>query len=357
LTIYSDYGSPSGAGWYKEGTTAEVRIDPSQTSVETVPGKVREMFVGWSTGHKPASLTNYVDVTGPIVVLANWKEQYMLDISSAITSGSGSGWYDNGAVAKASVAQAIEAPDQGRKYSFKEWQVLSGSDQAISDKTYHTTEIVMNSPHTLAPQWNELYYVGVDSEIGNPTGQEYYSRGDIAMIAIDPIYETDPGKSRLILSGWEGLQLSAPTSNSLEIKVHEPIVLKPIWTEQHYVKVNSLYGMVEGSGWYDEGSPAILKLQTRSIDTGFGKKAEFVGWSSVMDSQNSQSGEYRIDSVQRPTEVNVVWSSNDATQLALIVSAFAAIGVTALFTVIINKRKKRNMPHDKGATYNWRVRS
>jgi hypothetical protein len=356
VMLYSDYGSPSGAGWYDEGATAELRIAPSEAFVETTPGKIRQAFAGWSTGYKPASLANYVEVSGPTVVLANWKEQYMLSVASAITPGSGSGWYDSGAIARASVPATVELAEQGIKYSFKEWQAF-GSDRFVSDRTHQSTDVVVDGPVTLSPQWNELYLVEIDSNIGNPTGQDYYAAGDIASITIDPIYETEPGKTRFILSGWEGAELDISASNSFEIRVDGPVSLKPVWTEQHHIKVNSMYGMVEGGGWHDEGSQAALKLQSREVETGLGKKAEFAGWSTMSQgSALSSAGEYKIDSVSGPVEVTAIWNSNDGTQLSLIIAALAAVAVTGALTVIINLRRRKIVQPDKRSPDNWRVR-
>jgi hypothetical protein len=356
VTLYSDYGSPSGAGWYDEGSTAELRIAPSEAFVETTPGKIRQAFAGWSTGYKPSSLTNYIEVMGPTVVLAEWKEQYMLSVASAIAPGSGSGWYDSGAIARASVPATVEIAEQGIKYSFREWQA-HGSDRSVSDRAHQSTDVIMDGPITLSPQWDELYLVEIDSNIGNPTGQDYYPAGSVATITIDPIYETVPGKTRFILSGWEGAELDVSASDSFELKVVEPILLKPIWTEQHNVKANSMYGMVEGGGWHDEGSQATLKLQNREVETGLGKKAEFVGWSTASTSSASSSAtEYKIDSVSGPIDITAVWSSNDGTQLSLIISALGAVAVTAALTVAINMRRKKVVQPDRRSPDNWRVR-
>jgi hypothetical protein len=356
VTLYSDYGSPSGAGWYDEGSTAELRIASAEEFVETTPGKIRQAFAGWSTGYKPSSLTNYVDVTGPTVVLVNWKEQYMLSVASAISPGSGSGWYDDGAIARASVPGTVELAEQGIKYSFKEWHVV-GSDRFVSDRGHQSTDVAMDGPITLSPQWNELYLVEIESNIGSPMGQDYYPAGDVATITIDPIYETEPGKTRFVLSGWEGVELDAPASNSFELKVNEPKTLKPIWTEQHNVKANSMYGMVEGGGWHDQGSQATLKLQNREVETGLGKKAEFVGWSIAgQSSALSATDEYAIDYVSGPVEVTAVWNSNDGTQLSLLTAALAAVVVTAALTVIINSRRKKVVQQDRRSPDNWRVR-
>lgn len=354
LTIYSDHGSPSGSGWYDEGTTAELNIAVNEVFVETTPGKVRAAFAGWSTGYMPTSPRNYVEMNGPTVVLANWKEQYRLDVISAIAPAIGKGWYDSGTVARISVPGTIELADEGRKYTFKEWQIIGEGSQAISDKTHESTEVIMDGPYTIAPQWDRMYHVKIDSNTGNPSGAGYYNQGDTASINIDPIFETEVGKSRFMLSGWDGIKLDDPTSSSFSIAVQEPLVLKPLWTKQYFVKVNSVYGMVEGSGWHAEGSTATLRLQSRMLDTGLGKNVGFAGWSTSADPQIttfSQSDQYTIESVGGPEEITAVWRSDDMVQTMLIVTAVVAVAITAFFTFMINMRKRKSVQQGKGISY------
>ena len=352
LTIYSDHGSPSGAGWYDEGSTAELNMAESEVFIETIPGKERVAFTGWSTGYMPTSPRNYVDMHGPTVVLANWKDQYRLDVISAVAPASGKGWYDNGAIARIGVPGTVELDEEGRKYTFKEWQVIGDGSQAISDKTHESTEVIMDGPHTIAPLWNEMYLVKIDGSIGNPSGAGYYNKGETASITIDPIYETEVGKSRFVLSGWDGIQLDDPTSSTFLTTVEEPLVLKPLWTKQYFVKANSVYGMVEGSGWYDEGSTASLSLQSRTLDTGLGKSVAFAGWSTG-DPQLAllQSEQYTIESVGGPEEITAVWRADDTVQLVLIVGAVAAAAITAFFTFVINMRKRKSVQQSKGVSY------
>jgi len=353
LTIYSDHGSPSGAGWYDEGSTAELNIAANEVFIETTPGKVRAAFTGWSSGYMPTSHKNYVDMNGPTVVLANWKDQYRLDVISAVAPASGKGWYDSGAIARIGVPGTVELADEGRKYTFKEWQVIGDGSQAISDRTHESTEVIMDGPQTIAPLWNEMYLVRIDSSIGNPSGTGYYSEGETAGITIDPIYETEVGKFRFVLSGWEGIKLDDPSSSSFSITVEKPLIVKPLWTKQYFIKANSVYGLVEGSGWYDEGSTATLSLQSMTVDTGLGKHAGFAGWSTG-DPQSttfSQSDQYTIESMNGPMEITAVWRADDTVQLVLIVGAVAAAAAAAFFTFMVNVRKRKSIQQTKGVSY------
>lgn len=341
LTILSDYGSPSGGGWYEPGTLAEVRVSPSESIIETVPSKERVVFTGWSTGYKQTSMTNYVGIDGPVVALANWKEQYRLEITGDIATASGAGWYDRGSSARASVPDTVEAKELGKKYVFREWTVSGAGSLSIASRLSDSIEIVMDGPRQLEPQWNKYYYVKIDAGMGNPSGEGYYKEGDLAKITIDPIVETEPGRTRLVLSGWDGINLGALT-NSFSTSVDEPINIKPEWTRQYYIKVNSVYGAADGAGWYDEGSQAVVTVQSPSINLGLGKSALFEGWSPVKDNDGTEL-QYTIDSVRSPQEITALWKVDDTVQAIIVATALAAAVAIAVTTVASKLRTMKNV--------------
>ena len=77
LTIQSDYGNPSGGGWYDAESTAEIFVItpyPRERGIQYV-------FVGWTgsiVGNTPAtSLT----VDEPKTLIANWKTQFQVNLA------------------------------------------------------------------------------------------------------------------------------------------------------------------------------------------------------------------------------------------------------------------------------------
>ena len=71
LTINSDYGAPAGAGWYGEGTTATISVEPVQGSV------IRHIFDGWSGDLTSSTASASVTMNAPKVITANWHTDYM----------------------------------------------------------------------------------------------------------------------------------------------------------------------------------------------------------------------------------------------------------------------------------------
>jgi len=92
VDVWTPYGFATGAGFYDEGTTAEIRM--SQSDITVKPGKEKKIFNGWNTNGAPTidlgdsggdtSTQNLlIQVDGPVSVNANWKTQYYLNIMSS----------------------------------------------------------------------------------------------------------------------------------------------------------------------------------------------------------------------------------------------------------------------------------
>jgi uncharacterized repeat protein (TIGR02543 family) len=71
LTINSAYGTPTGAGWYDEGDSANI-------SVESVQGFIiRQIFDGWTGDLTSTTASTSVTMSGPKVITATWHTDYL----------------------------------------------------------------------------------------------------------------------------------------------------------------------------------------------------------------------------------------------------------------------------------------
>jgi M6 family metalloprotease-like protein len=72
VSVFSDYGKPSGSGWYDENSTATVSVDP------TVDGPLgtRYLFAGWIGSVSNIANPSSVQVTQPVNFTAIWSTYY-----------------------------------------------------------------------------------------------------------------------------------------------------------------------------------------------------------------------------------------------------------------------------------------
>jgi len=147
LTIVSPTGTPSGEGWYDAGTIVNVGV---QSTVEYANG-TRMLFTGWNSTNLGNNPTTQVTVNAPTRILADWQTQYLVTINSEYGIALGSGWYDAGSSAQASVPSAIDYTN-GTRRSFAGWTGdYSGTTNSVS--------LVVNAPRVLNAQWNTEYLV------------------------------------------------------------------------------------------------------------------------------------------------------------------------------------------------------
>ncbi|MEM3381898.1 MAG: hypothetical protein QXQ11_07075 [Candidatus Bathyarchaeia archaeon] len=77
LQVRSDYGTPSGSGWYKEGSIASIEVE-KELPLEGLMGFLggKRIFDGWSGGVASRGNAADVNMDSPKTVAARWREDY-----------------------------------------------------------------------------------------------------------------------------------------------------------------------------------------------------------------------------------------------------------------------------------------
>jgi len=174
VNVWTPYGSAIGAGFYDEGTTAEISME--KTEVIADPGKVRKIFEEWNThGARTMDFSELdtnpqeervrignqnliVFVDSPVNVTANWKSQYYLNVISDEAETKGTGWYDFGKLAQISVKPDSIPPGMWSKSSFVKW---SGDIDSDSTKA----RVVMTEPKTVIAEFKEDSTPGIINSV------------------------------------------------------------------------------------------------------------------------------------------------------------------------------------------------
>lgn len=138
----SNAPSPQG-GWYNAGDNVPLTV-PSQT-VGGSDGS-RLAFNGWSVdGNNQAGSTLNLQMNTPHTVVAQYKQQYYLTVTTDQGVPSGAGWYDAGTNAPISVS-TTPGPSYGVNIAFNGWQ---GGVQSSSQ----STQVMMDGPKTVTATW------------------------------------------------------------------------------------------------------------------------------------------------------------------------------------------------------------
>ncbi len=180
LTVTSNYGTPSGTGWYYSGTTAYAGL-----SSGTVAGTTgtQYIFSSWGTDASGSNYAQSVGITmnAPKTATASWTTQYYLTISSTYGSPTGQGWYNAGATASFGITTPASG-STGTRYVFASW---SGSGTGSYTGSMSSTSITINNPITETASWTTQYYLTVTSAYGTPSGANWYNSGTTAYAGLN----------------------------------------------------------------------------------------------------------------------------------------------------------------------------
>ena len=164
VNVWTQYGDAEGAGFYKEGDIATIKM--KKTEIEVKKKQIRKVFDGWNTyGARTLNLGDVEDldlknvgavgnqnlllfVNGPTNVTTNWRTQFYLDVQTSEAKAKGSGWYDLGRMVPISVSTPSTPPGMWSMYKFDRWV-------GDIDSTSLKERVIMNQPKTVIAEWRE----------------------------------------------------------------------------------------------------------------------------------------------------------------------------------------------------------
>nr|AIF15998.1 hypothetical protein [uncultured marine thaumarchaeote KM3_72_A09] len=237
LKVISPYGEVEGQGWYDEGTNAEAT---AQTTIDLGNG-TRRVFKGWQgTLDNPSNIV-MLEMKSPASLLAGWKTQFLVTVTSPYGKVDGAGWYDESSTATITMLGRtidhgnatrrvfvawhgdIEAMDTPYSFSIRDPKVIQ-----TSWRSDYLTSLVFTGRHG-----REVIPASITITMANGSATElsHYSnlwitKGDISMESITwagtNVVQTDQGR----LSVIEPSIVSVPVAvRDIEIQVSDPLGL------------------------------------------------------------------------------------------------------------------------------------
>ena len=140
--------SPQGSGWFNAGDTATIPV-PVQIANQNAGSQL--VFTGWTLDGNSNQAAPTLQMNSPHSLIAQYKQQYYLTVSSDQGVASGQGRYDAGTYAQISVSSPA-SPSYGINLTFNGWQ---GSIQSSSQ----STTVLMNGPMSVTATWRTDYTV------------------------------------------------------------------------------------------------------------------------------------------------------------------------------------------------------
>ena len=141
--------------WYEAGSVANIdAVSPVARSGE------RFIWNGWTgTGlgsYSGSNTATSVTVNGPITQVANWAPQYFVNVTSVFGVAGGSGWYNSGATANATIDTTSANASSDTRYFFEGWSIATSGTRMTSEA------IIVDGPITITASWRKQYLVVFD---------------------------------------------------------------------------------------------------------------------------------------------------------------------------------------------------
>jgi hypothetical protein len=148
--------------------------------------------------------------------------------------------------------------------------------------------------------YKDQYYLHVNSDYGQPEGEDWYDSGSTAGISVNTPVE-DAG-IKYVFNGWSG-DYSGDTA-SASVLMDKPKTVSADWRTEYLLTVESDHDQPEGAGWYDSGSTAEISIGTLVEESA--TKYFFTGWSGdysgdtasasvLMDKPKTVSADWRTE--------------------------------------------------------------
>lgn len=349
LKTISEYGTIHGGGWWDKGSTIEFGIDNSAV-VDKNNEQIRYVFDGWDKGDYRNSETNSVDVEAPTTVVANWKQQYKLDLVSSVPGVSiyGTGWYNLGKTVAIIAEEEYESPEANAKYVFDRWESVGPNTIIIPNPKSPLTTVTLDAPYFIEAKYKKSYLVNVYTPFGTTTGSGFYPEGTNAEIKIaTPEVITEPNKIKKVFAGWDAGDNKvvntvpgkpdlegATTNQNLVIIVDKPTTIIAKWKDQYYLDVQSEESKSTGSGWYGSGTMVPISVSAPSVPPGAWSTHAFAGWSGDYDGKTVKG----MVLINKAKTVVAEWRDDYTPG---VVNTIILSGVGAAGMMIFNKTKKK----------------
>ncbi|MBS7634645.1 hypothetical protein KEJ34_04000 [Candidatus Bathyarchaeota archaeon] len=191
------------------------------------------------------------------------------------------------------------SPSQGTQYVFANWS------DSLTD---NPRNVSVTGQTTLIAYMKLQYYLTVSSAYGSPYPTSgWFDAGSNINASVTSPVSGDVGV-RYVCTGWTGTGSVPPSGSDMNVTftINAPSNITWNWKAQYYLKVESIFGVTNGEGWYDEGAIAYAGLNTGLIESD-GTRHVFIEWTANSSGTNYVQSNPII--MNAPKTAKAVWKT------------------------------------------------
>jgi len=184
---------------------------------------------------------------------------------------------------------------EGERYVWLGW---TGSGVGSYTGTNNPFSIALNGPISQTAIWRHEYKLTVFTKTGNtstPIAEHWYEAGSVANV--DAVTPAARSGERFTWSGWTGTGSSSYSGSNMvaSITMNSPVTQVAAWAAQYFVNVSSIFGVTEGTGWYNSGTTTYATLDMSIANTSSDVRYFFEGWSGDVSGTGMTSDAMIVD--------------------------------------------------------------
>ncbi len=307
IEVISAHGSPTQSRIVSQGESLTASVTSPDGDSDH-----RWVCLGYSIdGCELRSGTEYIftEINADHRIEFAWQEQYHLTVVSRHATPIGSGWYNAGTIAHASLSGGVAGGIAGTRYVFAQWSGDATGKDLTSDN------LVINAAKTATATWTTQYYVewrqtGVDATAAETV---LTINGDAKMFSelpfatwIDDNTSVNYAYAKTIYSVVSGkkFDLASVSGPESTMVVKSSAMVSAVYDVSYHLDVVSAYGITLGTGWYLQGSSAQFSVNT-PIDQGNRTMRILVAWSG--DSTTTAATGTVL--MTKPSSVTAIWET------------------------------------------------
>ncbi|WP_048097076.1 InlB B-repeat-containing protein, partial [Candidatus Nitrosarchaeum limnium] len=298
--------------WHNEGSNAALEMKNFEVKADEQTRRTLNEWINVGQNSAiitdPQATTTNILMDSPHKISIDWKNQFYLNVISKYGNISGSGFYDEGTFANASIDSEIQ--DTGianTRVVFEGW----GGD-ATSDGT--SIQVFMDKPKSVTGIWKKQYQLVVDSEYGTTQGSSWYNEGVLASFGITT--PRDPAglwQQRTFL-GWEGSSDATTTSGSILMNGPKTVTAK--WNVDYSIAFMNIsimssaaiigliiYKKIKNGSRKkipQKNTNESISIKSKLLATlGLTKNPDLTNLDGRDDSQNNELNEFEIKEIER----------------------------------------------------------
>jgi uncharacterized repeat protein (TIGR02543 family) len=292
---YTQNGFPKD-GSIVAGTFSDT-VDPSTTVTIDNP-----ISVSSTQRHVTSDPTTFTVQTSTLYTI-NYVTQFYITVESTHGAPTPSQWTNKGSNLTISVTSPTEVVQSDYQWICTGFTVDNGPQLAITSYTFSNVQIA----HTITANWQEQFYLTVNSAHGSSSGAGWYNSGTTATAALSSdTISANPG-ARYVFAGWSGDATGSSPSESDPVIMDGPKTATANWKAQYYLNTSANFGTVSpGSGWYDAGSSVTIIPTAPNVASG--ERYVWNNWAGTGANSYSGNNTQTTVTMLNPINETASWS-------------------------------------------------